>query len=125
MNPRDASSHARAFALSLPGAFEARPWGETVIKVNVGSKPKIFVFVGTAEDWPLGLGVKLPHTGMAALERPEAEPTGYGLGKSGWVSFRFQAPPEPSQIEAWVFESYTAIAPKKLVQAALVQRPSA
>lgn len=122
MNPRDASSHARAFALSLPGASEAHPWGETVIKVNVGSKPKIFVFLGTAEDWPFGLGVKLPSSGMAALERSDAEPTGYGPGKSGWVSFRFQGPPEPAQIEAWVFESFAAVAPKKLVHAALAAR---
>jgi len=107
---------ARRFALSLPGAFEDHPWGETVVKVNVGSKPKIFVFLGSEGEERLGLGVKLPETGMAALERGDAEPTGYGLGKSGWVSFGFDAVPSDDVVEAWVLESYRAIAPKKLVK---------
>ena len=32
----------REFALTLPGAWDDHPWGETVIKV----KKKIFVFLG-------------------------------------------------------------------------------
>ena len=107
---------ARAYALSLPGAFEDHPWGETVVKVNVGSKPKIFVFLGHSADERTGLGVKLPETGMRALERGDAEPTGYGLGKAGWVSFAFQDVPEEDVIRAWVLESYRSVAPKKLLK---------
>ena len=35
---------------------------------------------------PLGISCKLPQSGEAALMLPFAKPTGYGLGKSGWVS---------------------------------------
>jgi len=57
-------------------------------------------------------------TGYEALQLPYAEPTGYGLGKSGWVSFN---PPEDrlpgiGQLKAWIEESYRAQAPRKLVK---------
>jgi hypothetical protein len=48
---------------------------------------------------------------------PFATPTGYGLGKSGWVSASFpkgQRPPM-EMLRQWVDESYRAVAPKKLV----------
>ena len=38
----DRRAQARAFALSLPGATEDFPWGESVAKVN----RKVFVFLG-------------------------------------------------------------------------------
>ncbi len=108
----------RDFALSLPGAVEEFPWGERVVKVN----KKVFVFLGMAAgDGPgaLGLSVKLPESGEAALELPYAKPTGYNLGKSGWVSFRF-APgdrPDIAPLCAYIEESWRAVAPKKLVRA--------
>jgi len=48
---------------------------------------------------------------------PFTEPTGYGLGKSGWVSARFTGPHRPpvALLKAWIDESYRAQAPKKLV----------
>ena len=48
---------------------------------------------------------------------PFAKPTGYGLGKSGWVSGLFEADAKPpvDMLLAWLDESYRAIAPKKLV----------
>jgi hypothetical protein len=53
---------------------------------------------------------------LEVLGLPFAEPTGYGLGKSGWVSFKFG--PKDSVplelIEEWLRESFVAIAPKKL-----------
>jgi hypothetical protein len=48
---------------------------------------------------------------------PFASPTGYGLGKSGWVSAEFsdgQTPPK-ELLKEWIDESYRAQAPKKLV----------
>ena len=104
-----------AYALSLPGAFEDRPWGERVAKVG----KKVFVFFGRSEpeDPKLSLAVKLPISGVKALDSSFAEPTGYGLGKSGWVSMTFRAgdrlPVE--SLRAWIVESYRAIAPKKLL----------
>jgi hypothetical protein len=48
---------------------------------------------------------------------PFTEPTGYGLGKSGWVSAKF--PPGKKLpvdlLKEWIDESYRAQAPKKLV----------
>lgn len=102
----------RDFALGYPGAHEDFPWGHRALKV----KGKAFIFMGS-EDGGLGLSVKLPHSNAAALMLPFATPTGYGLGKSGWVSAQFpkgQKPPM-EMLRQWVDESYRAVAPKKLV----------
>ena len=105
----------REYALGLPGAFEDFPWGESVVKVN----KKIFAFFGMANDTNGGMGmsVKLPTSGSDALELPFTKPTGYGLGKSGWVSSRFEFDDRPplDVLIRWVEESYRAVAPKKLV----------
>ena len=103
-----------AYALALPGAYEDFPWGERVAKVG----KKVFAFLGKPGDDDAGVGfsVKLPHSAATALEGPHATPTGYGLGKAGWVSFDFpvgEAPPLETLV-AWVRESYVAVAPKKL-----------
>src|SRR5882762_905544 len=104
----------RAFALGYPEAYEEFPWGERVAKV----KGKVFVFLGMDGD-DLGLSVKLPHSWMLALGLPFASPTGYGLGKAGWVTARFgkreKAPVD--LLRSWIDESYRAVAPKKLVAA--------
>ncbi len=102
----------RSFALGFPEAREDFPWGERVIKVG----KKVFVFMGLG-DGGLLLSVKLPESHIIALMLPFAEPTGYGLGKSGWVTARFDSqerPPEQMLCE-WIEESYRAVAPKKLV----------
>jgi hypothetical protein len=54
-----------------------------------------------------------------ALSLPFASPTGYGLGKSGWVTARFTARDKPpvEMLRKWIDESYRAVAPKELVQA--------
>lgn len=54
-----------------------------------------------------------------ALTLPFVSPTGYGLGKSGWVTATFgpkQTPPL-DMLQDWIDESYRAQAPKKLVAA--------
>lgn len=111
----------RAAALGYPEAYEDHPWGDTVYKV----KGKIFAFL-SATDGTFGISVKLPLSSSVALLLPFTEPTGYGLGKAGWVSARF--PPKAhiplDMLAAWLDESYRAIAPKKL-SAALVPAPSA
>ena len=69
-----------------------------------------------ADGDELGLSVKLPESGPMALLLPFAKPTGYGLGKSGWVSARFVASDDPplGMLREWIDESYRAVAPKKL-----------
>ncbi len=109
-------ARARAHALGFPGATEDFPWGETVVKVA----KKVFVFLGHGHgegDTVFGLSVKLPLSGAAALSLPFASPTGYGLGKAGWVSASFtKADNVPLDLlEEWIEESYSAVAPKKLV----------
>ncbi len=102
----------RAHALAYPGAHEAFPWGERVVKVGA----KVFVFMGR-RDGGLGLSVKLPGSASLALALPFASPTAYGLGKSGWVTARF-APRERPPLELlkrWIDESYRAVAPKRVV----------
>jgi predicted DNA-binding protein (MmcQ/YjbR family) len=106
----------RQFALSLPGAAEEFPWGESVAKVN----KKVFVFLGVDDgSYPLGVTVKLTDdTAHAhALTAPGAEPAGYGLGKAGWVSIPLEpkGSPPAELLCDWVEESYRAIAPKRLI----------
>jgi predicted DNA-binding protein (MmcQ/YjbR family) len=110
-----AADTLREFALGLPAAYEEFPWGERVIKVN----KKIFVFFGLMEDLDkrLMVGVKLPHTGIYALQMPFVQPSGYNLGKHGWVTAQFP-PGECVPLDLlmeWIEESYQTIAPRRLV----------
>jgi predicted DNA-binding protein (MmcQ/YjbR family) len=106
----------RAAALALPEAVEEFPWGHTAIKV----RKKIFVTLvkedGEAAPSELSLSVKLPVSRDFALVFDWAEPTGYGLGRSGWITARFSGDDEPDLelLTRWIRESYRAIAPKKL-----------
>ena len=101
------------FALRYPGAYEENPWGHRAMKV----RRKVFVFLA-CEDDVLSLSAKLPHSCREALLLPFAEPTGYGLGKSGWVSARFEHDMSPplTVLCRWIDESYRTIAPKTLVK---------
>ena len=104
----------RAWGLTLPGAHRKAPWPE---HDDLAVKDKTFAYLPTTGQ-PFSLSVKLPYTGYESLQLPYAEPTGYGLGKSGWVSFNpseGQIPPL-DWLRAWVEESYRAQAPKKLVK---------
>lgn len=102
----------RVYALSFPGTHEAHPWGECVVKV----RGKVFVFLGREPDGrSAGFSVKLPRSADAVLALPFVEPTGYGLGRSGWVSVTY-GPREPLELlQSWIEESYRAIAPKRLL----------
>ena len=104
----------RKFALGYPQTREDKPWGESAIKV----RGKTFVFM-RCENKELWVTVKLTDRHEFALEYPFASPSGYGLGKSGWVSCRFSGKDKPplDVLKAWIDESYRAIAPKKLLAA--------
>ena len=111
-----AAAELRAVALALPGAWEDYPWDERVVKV----RKKIFLFLTKDDDLAdmLHVGVKLPDSAEEALSFPFVEPTGYGLGRAGWVSARFTPGDRPPVdiLSDWVDESYRAIAPKSLVR---------
>jgi predicted DNA-binding protein (MmcQ/YjbR family) len=102
----------RAFGLSYPGVETKSPWrGHDDLAVN----GKTFAYLGT-EGEPFSVSLKLPYTGDEALQLAFAKPTGYGLGKSGWVTFEPTLAEMPSivQLKSWIDESYRAQAPKKL-----------
>jgi predicted DNA-binding protein (MmcQ/YjbR family) len=103
----------RRHALALPGAWEDFPWGESVVKVG----KKVFVFLGRSGGG-LSLSVKLPSSGLLALDLPFTSPTGYGLARGGWVTAEFargEAPPVDLLCQ-WIDESYREVAPKRLVK---------
>lgn len=104
----------RKFALTYPETIEDFPWEHRVVKV----RKKIFVFLDNSGNKSMGITVKLPESGMDALEMPQCEMTGYGLGTKGWVTARFT---DKDKIDAellkrWIDESYRAVAPKTLVK---------
>jgi predicted DNA-binding protein (MmcQ/YjbR family) len=105
----------RDFAMEYPEAHEDHPWGHLAIKV----KGKAFLFLGGEKSSKeLSLTVKLPQSRDMAADLPFAEPSGYGLGKSGWVTARFTKVGEvPVELlQKWIDESYRAVAPKRLVK---------
>jgi predicted DNA-binding protein (MmcQ/YjbR family) len=106
-----AADALREQGLSYPQTTEDFPWGERALKVG----GKVFLFLSLTEK-ELSLSVKLPYSAGVARMKPFAEPTGYGLGKSGWVTSRF-APGEEVPLpllREWLLESYYAVAPKRI-----------
>lgn len=112
--PRATRRRILAFALAFPGAYLDHPWGEDVVKVG---NNKVFVFLGLHDDPSnIGMTVKLDDSHEQALGVPGAAPTGYGLGRSGWVTILFSGTTPPLDVlKDWVEESYRRIAPKQLV----------
>jgi predicted DNA-binding protein (MmcQ/YjbR family) len=104
----------RAWGLTLPGAHSKAPWPE---HDDLAVKDKTFAYL-PAKGRPFSLSCKLPYTGYEALQLPFAEPTGYGLGKSGWISLNPGEDDIPGieQLKTWVEESYRAQAPRTLVK---------
>ena len=104
----------RAFGLGYPGAHGKSPWpGHDDLAV----KDKTFAYLA-ADGEPFSISCKLPYTSEVALDLPYAKPTGYGLGKAGWVTFTpsdAQMPPI-ERMKEWIDESYRAQAPRKLVK---------
>jgi predicted DNA-binding protein (MmcQ/YjbR family) len=99
-------------ALEYPGAYLDHPWGEDVVKV----RGKIFAFFGMPGD-TLHVGTKLPESADFALMQPWAEPSGYNLGRAGWVSSVFRPGDDPPLdiLRQWIDESYRTVAPRRLV----------
>lgn len=103
----------RKYGLSLPEAREEFPFGHSVLKTG----KKIFVFFGHTPEGDPTIAVKLPESCEEALQRKCAQPTGYGLGRGGWVTVTLGQPDSPTArlLKEWIDESYAAVAPKKLV----------
>ena len=117
-----AAKRLRDFALAFPETDEAFPWGEQALRV----RRKAFVFM-RLEDGTLSFSVKLPRSRLQALALAFVEPTHYGLGKHGWVTVTTPAVNAPlvEQFEEWIAESFEAVAPRRLVEAAEGPAPKA
>jgi predicted DNA-binding protein (MmcQ/YjbR family) len=75
---------------------------------------KVFVFLGP--DGSKRMTVKLDEAHAHALSLEGAEKTGYGLGRSGWVTLPLDADGVTVDLlRDWVEESYRIVAPKRLV----------
>jgi predicted DNA-binding protein (MmcQ/YjbR family) len=106
----------RKASLAKPGAFEDHPWGHDVFKA---ANKKMFVSTGQ-EAGVLYVTFKLPHSSEAALTMfGFCSPTGYGLGKSGWVTAKFEkgADVPMDLLLEWLEESYAAVAGAKAAKA--------
>ena len=103
----------RKAALVYPGTVEDFPWGHIAMKV---AGKKAFVFMGATEDGGFSCSLKLPFRNEEALKLKGAEPTGYGMAKSGWVTFTFgpKTKPPMAKLIDYLDESWRAVAPKKL-----------
>jgi predicted DNA-binding protein (MmcQ/YjbR family) len=102
----------RAFALSFPETREDHPWGESVVKVGA----KVFVFFGGDSPPSTRITVKLVESHGHALSIQGAVPTGYGLGKSGWVTVPLEGEGLSGDLlQDWIEESYRIVAPRRLL----------
>lgn len=108
------------FALAFPEAWADEPWGDPVVKVG----KKIFVFISSSGSTEPAITVKVPESRAHALSYPGSVPTGYGLGKHGWVTISIgQVPVEERDVLLdFVEESYRAVATKTLVKRLDAQR---
>ena len=98
------------FALAFPETASDRPWEEDVV---VKVRGKIFVFLGPEGSRRISLKLAESHAHALAIEG--AQPTGYGLGRSGWVTVPLRAPGVSlGVLRDWVEESYRIVAPKRL-----------
>lgn len=112
------------FALNYPEAVLQHPWGHDAVKV----RGKMFAAFGGAESpKAFSMTMKLPVSSEMALTLAWAEPTGFGLGKSGWVTARLTAGSdvELDTMKGWIDQSYRAVAPKALVKPLAAIAPKA
>jgi predicted DNA-binding protein (MmcQ/YjbR family) len=119
MTPAAVLKTLKAFGLSLPGTTPKAPWpGHDDVAVN----DKTFAYLSVSSG-RLVVSVKLPVTGKDVLRLPSAKPTGYGLGKSGWVTIGDADDVPVDTVKRWMMESYRAQAPKKLLKQLETEQP--
>ena len=105
----------------LPEAerVDIEAWGdEPTFRV----RGKTFIF---SDHRARTLSVKLSKAEAAAVVAtdPTAQPTGYGLGRHGWVSVQIGTGGRDrwQQVEEWVRTSYTLVAPRALARIVLAE----
>lgn len=103
----------RAAALAYPQTNEDFPWDHHAFKID---GKKVFLFLTGLKDGGFNCTMKLPYRHEEALRLKGAAPTGYGMAKSGWVTFTYSAKAKPpmTKLIDYLDESWRAIAPTKL-----------
>src|SRR4028118_416419 len=99
----------REHGLAFPEATEDHPWGHCALKV----RGKTFAWLDRDEA-EFSITVKLPISRDFAETFDWAEPAGYGLGRSGWITCRLgpDAQVDVELLKAWVAPRYRAGAPQ-------------
>jgi len=121
-NKLDKMKRLEKIVARLPEAVrvDIAEWGdEPTFRVN----GKNFIFSDQAAEH---LSVKLSKDEAAAVVAtdPRAEPSGYGLGRHGWISVTLDGKVDNeywTQVEEWVRTSYTLVAPRKLAKLVLAE----
>lgn len=116
----DNMARLEAIVAALPEAarVDIAEWGD---HPSFRVRGKNFVFCdGEARH----LSFKLSREEAAAVVATDdgAEPTGYGLGRHGWISVTVPDGPDDgywAQVTEWVRTSYTLVAPKTLARVVL------
>lgn len=103
----------RAFGLTYPGAHIKSPWPS---HKDLAVDDKTFAYLSVPGK-PFSISCKLKNSCKKALKLPFTSPTGYGLGKWGWVTASSEKGDIPIDLfEEWIDESYRSQAKKKLVR---------
>jgi predicted DNA-binding protein (MmcQ/YjbR family) len=82
---------------------------------------KNFIFSDPAAT-NLSLKLSKDEAEAVVASDPSVDPTGYGLGRHGWISVTLEQSPDDerwTQVEEWVRTSYTLVAPKRLARLVL------
>lgn len=103
----------REFGLTYPGAHIKSPWPN---HRDLAVKDKTFAYL-SVHGMPFSISCRLKTTHIQALDLHFTEPTGYGLGKWGWVTATIETGSIPVELfKKWIEESYRTQAPKKLLR---------
>ncbi len=105
----------QVLAMELPEAerVDIEAWGgEPTFRV----RGKNFVFA-SKDGSGFSLKVDKEEAEAVVASDPDAEPTGYGLGRHGWISVSLPSSVDEERweiVREWIRTSYTLVAPKKL-----------
>ncbi len=102
MTAAEVEDAVRRKALTLPGAYEDRPWGHPVFKLPPNG---VFVFMSEGSD-PVRVTVKLDaEEREAALTQPFISVAKY-VGRYGWVTVDVVDADVLTMVLDWVAESW-------------------
>lgn len=111
-----------SLAMALPEAerVDIEAWeGEPTFRV----RGKNFVFA-SKDSSGFSLKVDKDEAEAVIASDPDVDPTGYGLGRHGWISVTLPDRVGEDRwdvVREWIRTSYTLVAPKKLARIVMVE----